>query len=381
MATQEVTLGASDGWFVGLVVALTLGLFAAACCLPTVDEDRWSFTALAEGPYKGPDVGYGLLDLFLGWLSGHPAWFANPTLLVALILLLVGWRSSAAAAGTLSASLGITTCFTFRVQQCCQHRSETRPKHRPGVVPEAVARRRQFATQGATVAVDLAPPTAQRRGPSQGMGRPSLSPKSRAAAYTPWRVTAAYRSKWFPDEPHRKQRYTWRWRCTAKDRLRAERDRWTGQGPRRAGPARESACQSINSRTSEIEIISRTARKSMPGTNSLPGDATARNREEEPVGLQAGGRSETPGVDVCINTNIVSSSTISQLPVGNSTRSAATGKEWPRLTGDVSARVKVPKFRQGTQQLGRPSSRSNVADDQADISSCRPGRSQADVLA
>jgi len=112
-----------------------------------------------------------------------------------------------------------------------------------------------------------------------------------------------------------------------------------------------------------------------------PGDAIARNREEEPVGLQSEGRSETLGVNACINISLVSSSTISQLPVGNSTRSAAAGKEWPHNRADVSARAKVPKFLKGTQQLSRPSNRRNVADIQAEIDSCRPGRSQADVLA
>jgi hypothetical protein len=118
MARQEVTLTARDRRFVRVVVALTLGLFAVACCLLTVDEDRYTDGgALHEGPYNGPHPGWGWLDLLFGWLSGHPAWFANPTLVVALLLLRIGWRSSAAAAGILAFSLGLTTCATFEIQQ------------------------------------------------------------------------------------------------------------------------------------------------------------------------------------------------------------------------------------------------------------------------
>ena len=114
MAARQATTAGSHRRSDYLVIALTLGLFAAACCLPTVDEGRYSLTVLAEGPdVEGADVGLGLIDLLFGWLSCHPAWLANPALLVALVLFLLGWRTGAAAAGGLSAAPGITAGVSF----------------------------------------------------------------------------------------------------------------------------------------------------------------------------------------------------------------------------------------------------------------------------
>lgn len=110
MAAQEAPVGTKDR----LLVAVTLGLFGVACCLPAVDK-QWICHggALQDRPNDGPVLGPGVGDLVFGWLSGHPAWLANPALAVAVVLLLFGQRRCAAVAGVLAASLGLTTCQLF----------------------------------------------------------------------------------------------------------------------------------------------------------------------------------------------------------------------------------------------------------------------------
>lgn len=114
MVTQEFAARTSDRRLVGVVLSLTLGLFALACFLPAVDK-QWVMDggALQDTHNDEPVLGPGWSDLAFGWLSGHPAWLANPTLALGIVLLLCGQARHAAVVGVLSASLGLATWTLF----------------------------------------------------------------------------------------------------------------------------------------------------------------------------------------------------------------------------------------------------------------------------
>ncbi len=85
-------------------------LFALACMLPAVDAGRSrDFGALQDRYDNSPEVSPGCVVLATGWMSCHPAWLANPVLALRALLLRLGRSRCAAAAGALSAALGLST--------------------------------------------------------------------------------------------------------------------------------------------------------------------------------------------------------------------------------------------------------------------------------
>jgi hypothetical protein len=121
-------------------------------------------------------------------------------------------------------------------------------------------------------------------GSIQGISVRSRRHKSIAALCRSVFVTAAQRSSWFPDEPHRKQRNAFRPTLTEKTRLLGDAEPWIGHGPRNWSPRASQATKPISSRTSFIKTFFRTAWKSTPGKTFLlkavPRSVVARSQTE-----------------------------------------------------------------------------------------------------
>ena len=117
MANDGLKTKAAASWYVASLVAVTMGLYLAACCLPATDlGDSLDFGTSDAGPYEPPAPSPGWMHVVFGVMSGKglPAWSANIVLCAGVVCLILRRIGAATALGVAATVLGLTTLTAFK---------------------------------------------------------------------------------------------------------------------------------------------------------------------------------------------------------------------------------------------------------------------------